>query len=323
MPWINNLKKGLTHEEKVCWRNWKWKKKCKSISIQKACDGLDKLMWPLRWLAEKFISGLKKLVPIIPDVDLLDFGLIEKYTGYDLEDNLPHWLQDAGELNELIGLNFQRLNRLQLNFTFAGKLNTRVNDGACEAEAMRAAQWSEQRQARSELLASEHKTSVRTHVALHAHNRRSPRSHGSFHAHNRRSPDTVDGSCHDASMILKNLGYDVTDPKPEIEAEADKEVDPIIEAVKEEFDLLDVAEVLLDITVSLAVSAKEYAEDGFEAFQSVSSCFNMRFRDAVDCFGLNMDYIEKLIDMAGNSAPATSTSMIAIATIAAVGVGLW
>ena len=82
-----------------------------------------------------------------------------------------------------------------------------------------------------------------------------------------------------------------------------------------------------DLFESLADTAKRYAEDGFEAFQDVSECFFMNFNDAIECFGLDSRYIQKLIDIADAKSPAPAsavTSHIAMGFAALAGVAvLW
>jgi hypothetical protein len=236
------------------------------VSANNILAGVNKLFG---WIVKKAKKKIAKLVgkikkpAFIDDVvedaanSLVGEEKIERFKNFKAKELMPEELSSAKEMNKALGINFQNLNRLNLNFTYG---------------------------------------------------------------------QNIDAGCLEISELLVDMGYDVsepTHPDPEVEKEFEEKSGTIIDDVKQWSPEM-IAEKLLDIGVSLSVTAKEYAEDGFKAFEDVSECFSLKFSEAVECFGLDRKYIDQLIEWADKSAaPVVTTSMIAVGVAGAVTAALW
>jgi len=233
------------------------KKIYKKWTVQKIFDTAGK---GLGFLSDWAMRGAKKIMRKIgvPEIKIFDD---EVFAAFDVSptDMLPRKLQSKDELNEALGLNFQQMDRLELNFTFI---------------------------------------------------------------------ESFDGTCKDVTKIMQavrvNPALDPVEQASRIQEARNTMRQTIDAQIVGPLPML-VAEQILDLTMSLAKSAKMYAEDGFDAFEEVSDCLFLPFWEGVECFGLDTKYIDRLIDIADRargSANSVSISAFAVVVAGAVAVGV-
>jgi len=120
-PFLNDAMKVLNH--KICIPYWPFPKKKKCFRVKSIFEGVTgKLLKKFNSLAAKLWDKLP-----MPDIDIIDIPLAEKLGAFDVYSAWPSELDDKN-LNTALGINFQQLQQLALDFSYGWDL-----DRACQS----------------------------------------------------------------------------------------------------------------------------------------------------------------------------------------------